>query len=144
MTVSVRCFPARWILYVPAVGHTLGPPPGDVSVDPLNVKVWSVGCPFNATLPMPFFRKYSVYVPAADSGVVIVVPYAPEIVVVAAPPLPHPARSMTDNATAGASVIFVPVLIVSVCRQPSLAYGGSPSWEPESSDGVVGWASVPE
>jgi hypothetical protein len=90
-----------------------------VSVDPLKVKMWSVGCPFTTVLPMPFFRKYSVYVPAADAGVVIVVSYAPEMVVVAAPPLPHPARTMTEKATAGASVIFISLLLVGVCRDSS-------------------------
>ena len=81
-------------------------------MDPLNVKVWPVGCPFTSTVPVPFFLKFSVYVPATDAGVVIVVPYAPAIVLVAVLPLPHPARTMTDNATAGATVIFIPVLLV--------------------------------
>jgi hypothetical protein len=50
--------------------------------------------------------------------------YLPEIVVVAAPPLPHPARTMTKNTAAGASVIFILVLLVGVCH----ATHPLPSW----------------
>ena len=43
----------------------------------------AVSWPFQTTVPVPFFLKFSVYVPAADAGVVIVVVYLPVIVGVA-------------------------------------------------------------
>ena len=58
-------------------------------MDPLNVNVSGVSWPFTVMAPVPFFLKFSVYVPATDAGVKIVVPYLPVIVVAAVVAVPH-------------------------------------------------------
>jgi len=110
------------------VGHTFGPPPGDVSVVPFHVKLWGVSCPFSEVVPAPFFSKFSVYVPSGG----IVALYLPVIVAVGLLDEPQAVRLAAMAATANRYPHFVTrVTLNAVASSASGSY-------------AVAWASVPE
>ena len=83
-----------------------------MSVDLLNVNVRGVSWPFQMMVPVPFFLKFSVYVPAADAGVVIVVVYLPVIVAVAVAGVTNASTGRSDITIANRFVRLHQVMLL--------------------------------
>jgi hypothetical protein len=73
------------------------------------------GWPFQVVVPVPFFSKFSVHVPAADAGVVIVVLYLPVIVAVAVAETTKASTGRIDITIANR---FIPLHLVMLLLMP--------------------------